>query len=122
MESNFIKSTGENINFKEIIFLKHLDKESEFMLIKELLGYENYEIILDSLLKEGLLRQELIIPFITDKGRKVLKDLKFTEEDLDSCWIYYKSYLIDILNKNYLLEDAIEDLKSLIGTKFDKRI
>lgn len=47
---------------------------------------------------------------------------KFTEEDLDSCWIYYKSYLIDILNKNYLLEDAIEDLKSLIGTKFDKRI
>ncbi len=46
---------------------------------------------------------------------------KFTEEDLDSCWPFYKTYLIDILNGKYSLEDAIEDLASLIGSKYDKR-
>jgi len=46
---------------------------------------------------------------------------KFTEEDLDNCWVYYKSYLIDILNGDYDLETAREDLKGLIGSKFDKR-
>lgn len=47
---------------------------------------------------------------------------KFTEEDLDNCWAYYKAYLIDILNGEYDLEQAREDLKGLIGSKFDKRV
>ena len=46
---------------------------------------------------------------------------KFTEEDLDNCWVYYKSYLVDILNKDYDLDGAIEDLRSLVGSEFDKR-
>lgn len=47
---------------------------------------------------------------------------KFTEEDLDNCWSYYKSYLIDILNGEYDLEEARSDLKGLIGSEFDKRV
>ena len=47
---------------------------------------------------------------------------KFTEEDLDSCWEYYKSYLVDILNGDYELEKAREDLRGLIGSSYDKRI
>lgn len=46
---------------------------------------------------------------------------KFTEEDLDNCWSYYKQYLVDILNGEYELETAREDLRGLIGSKFDKR-
>jgi len=46
---------------------------------------------------------------------------KFTEEDLDACWIYYKVYLIDILNGEYELEEAREDLRGLIGSMYDKR-
>ena len=46
---------------------------------------------------------------------------KFKTEDLDSCWSYHKEYLIDILNGEYSLEDAREDLKGLIGSEFDKR-
>lgn len=47
---------------------------------------------------------------------------RFTEEDLDNCWTYYKSYLIDILNGDYDLKSAREDLKGLIGSEFDKRV
>lgn len=46
----------------------------------------------------------------------------FTEDDLDNCWQHYKAYLIDILNGEYELETAREDLRSLIGSEFDKRI
>lgn len=45
----------------------------------------------------------------------------FSEEDLDSCWPYYKSYLIDILNGSYDLNDARNDLSGLIGSEYDKR-
>ena len=45
----------------------------------------------------------------------------FTEEDLDNCWAHYKAYLIDILNGEYDSDTAREDLRSLIGSKFDKR-
>jgi len=45
----------------------------------------------------------------------------FTEDDLDNCWSYYKSYLIDILNGDYDLDTAKEDLKGLIGSKYDNR-
>ncbi len=47
---------------------------------------------------------------------------KFTEEDLDLCWPYHKQYLLDILNGEYSVESAREDLLSLIGSKFDPRI
>ena len=46
---------------------------------------------------------------------------KFTEEDLDACWRRYKAYLIDILNDDYSVEEAREDLFSLINYQFDKR-
>ncbi len=46
----------------------------------------------------------------------------FTEEDLDNCWPHYKSYLIDILNGDYDLNMAKEDLKGLIGSKYDNRL
>jgi hypothetical protein len=45
----------------------------------------------------------------------------FTEDDLDACWSWYKSYLVDILNGDYDLETAREDLRGLIGSKFDQR-
>ena len=51
-----------------------------------------------------------------------MKENKFTESDLDACWNHYKVYLIDILNGDYNLNEAREDLKGLVGSKFDKRI
>ncbi len=45
----------------------------------------------------------------------------FKEEDLDNCWSHYKSYLVDILNGDYDLSEAREDLRGLIGGEFDKR-
>ena len=47
---------------------------------------------------------------------------RFTLEDLDACWNDYpKERLIDILNGDYTVEDARDDLRSLIGTKYDVR-
>ena len=48
--------------------------------------------------------------------------MKITEEDLYNCWPYYKSYFVDILNGDYDLDQAREDLHSLIGSEYDKRI
>ena len=45
-----------------------------------------------------------------------------TEEDVDACWpIYHKAYLVDILNGDYSVEQAKEDITSLIGSRFDPR-
>lgn len=49
------------------------------------------------------------------------KKYNFCEEDLDNCWRAYKTYLIDILNGEYDLADAREDLKNLIGSEWDDR-
>ena len=46
---------------------------------------------------------------------------KFTVEDLDACWAYHKDYLVEILNGDYSVESAREDLRSLIGGKHDPR-
>jgi len=46
---------------------------------------------------------------------------EFTEEDIDNCWPYYKSYFLYILNGEYSVEDARDDLKSLIGSQWDER-
>jgi hypothetical protein len=51
----------------------------------------------------------------------IMAEVKFTEEDLDNCWKHYKSYLIDILNGDYDLKEAREDLRSLIGGEWDER-
>lgn len=45
---------------------------------------------------------------------------KFTESDLDNYWPYYKSYLIDILNEEYSVSAAIEDLRGLIDSEQDE--
>lgn len=48
----------------------------------------------------------------------------FTEEDLNNCWAlaHHRAYLLDILNGDYDLKDAREDLRGLIGSEFDKRV
>ena len=47
---------------------------------------------------------------------------RFSMEDLDACWNDYpKERLIDILNGDYAVEDARDDLRSLIGPKYDAR-
>lgn len=45
----------------------------------------------------------------------------FTEEDLE-IWIDYKYYFVKILNGTYDLNEAREDLRSLIGSKYDSRV
>ena len=45
----------------------------------------------------------------------------FTEDDLETCWPAYQAYLLEILNGEYPLEDAKEDLRGLIGSKYDPR-
>jgi hypothetical protein len=45
----------------------------------------------------------------------------FTEEDL-ICWGRHSdAHLVSILNGEYNLQDAKEDLESLVGSKFDPR-
>lgn len=46
---------------------------------------------------------------------------KFTQDDIENCWVYHKEYLLEILNGEYSVEDAREDLRSLVGTKYDSR-
>lgn len=47
---------------------------------------------------------------------------RFSVDDLDACWNDYpKERLTDILNGDYSVEDARDDLRSLIGTKYDAR-
>lgn len=51
-----------------------------------------------------------------------LTNAKFSTDDLDACWPKYaKDYLVDLLNGDYALEDAKDDLRSLIGSKNDPR-
>lgn len=47
---------------------------------------------------------------------------KFTEDDLEACWHFHKTYLVEILNGEYTLERAREDLTSLVGSKWDTRV
>lgn len=48
--------------------------------------------------------------------------VKFTTDDLDAVWKYHAEYLVDILNGDMKLEDARDDLRGLIGSKWDPRI
>ena len=47
---------------------------------------------------------------------------KITHDDILNCWPHASYYLKDILNEEYDLYEAIEDIKSLIGSKYDPRI
>ena len=47
---------------------------------------------------------------------------KFTVEDIEACWPYALDYLANILNMDYKVENAIEDLCSLVGSKYDLRV
>lgn len=44
-------------------------------------------------------------------------------EDMESCWnvAYFHDYLLEILNKEYPLDEAIDDLKNMIGSQYDVR-
>ena len=47
---------------------------------------------------------------------------KFTEEDIYACWpVWHMEYFLQILNGEYELEAAREDLNSLIDSKYDAR-
>jgi hypothetical protein len=48
-------------------------------------------------------------------------DIKFTEGDLSLWGKWVKSYFVDVLNGDYDLNDAREDLRGLIGSEWDKR-
>jgi len=59
---------------------------------------------------------EIISDFLFEQtGRK------FTEDDLDACWPFYKSYMVDILNGDYELTAAREDLAGLVDSAYDTR-
>ena len=51
-----------------------------------------------------------------------IENFKFSEEDFDACSWYYKSYLVQILNGEYDLKDARENLYGLIGSEYDNRV
>ena len=49
------------------------------------------------------------------------KNKKFTEEDFDNCWPHFKEYFLEVLNGEYDLAEAIDDLRGLIGSRYDER-
>ena len=50
-----------------------------------------------------------------------MSEKPITEKDIESCWPRALSYLADILNGEYALEEARADIRSLIGSKHDPR-
>jgi hypothetical protein len=61
---------------------------------------------------------------MSETSKEIAKDFvrPFTKDDLDNCWPYYKDYFVDVLNGEYDLSEAREDLRSLVNSRFDKRI
>lgn len=53
--------------------------------------------------------------------KQVNNNNNFTVDDVTSCWENYKEYLVEILNGEYKVEDAREDLLGLIGSQWDSR-
>lgn len=95
--------------------LRFLEDEYENLVNDEKLKRElNWELNLRDLLNEDIKRNVRIM--LNENN-----DFHFTEEDLDSCWKYHKSYLIDILNGEYDLNTAREDLRGSLGSEFDER-
>lgn len=50
-----------------------------------------------------------------------MSDPKITEDDLTLWGRHINSYFVEILNGEYTVETAREDLRSLIGSKWDTR-
>ena len=46
-----------------------------------------------------------------------MENKKFTEDDIDACWPHHKAYLVGILNGEYAVEAAREDLGSLVDAR-----
>ena len=44
-----------------------------------------------------------------------------TEEDVLAVWPYHLTYLVQIINGEYSVESAREDVLGLIGSSFDPR-
>ena len=51
-----------------------------------------------------------------------MENEKFAIDDFYATDWDFKAYFIDILNKEYDLEEAIKDLRGLIGSKHDSRV
>jgi hypothetical protein len=51
-----------------------------------------------------------------------MKEPLFTEDDFYACSWNYTAYFLEVLNGEYDLEDARNDLRGLIGSKYDSRI
>jgi hypothetical protein len=50
------------------------------------------------------------------------KHQEFSEDDINSCWTNWAlAYFVDVLNGDYDLNQARNDLRSLKGTKYDLR-
>ena len=50
------------------------------------------------------------------------EEYKITPEDMEACWIYNIHYFCDVLNGEYDVKTAREDIMSLIGSKYDGRV
>jgi len=48
-------------------------------------------------------------------------EVKFTRSDIIACWPHYEAYFLEILNLEYDIGEARNDLLGLIGTKYDMR-
>jgi hypothetical protein len=46
---------------------------------------------------------------------------KITKDDVEYCWPYATTYLAEILNGSYDIDEARRDLLSLVGSKYDPR-
>ena len=47
---------------------------------------------------------------------------EFSEDDIASCWPKWGlAYFVDVLNGDYDLPQAREDLRGLVGSKYDLR-
>ena len=112
-------------NFRRKDFYMHPEKKLQILPYTNDLNISDIVIDMNAskqlagLIKPDLNEEE----FKRNVGEILNEDNKyhFTKEDLDYCWQHYKSYLIDILNGEYDLDTAREDLQSLIGSKYDGR-
>ena len=58
------------------------------------------------------------MPIVFTKDREMEE---FNTDDIYACWPFHADYLVEILNGTYDLEQARNDLRSLIGSKYDAR-
>jgi hypothetical protein len=105
-------------------------KVEEVASKKELEDFLKNKFMLSLMAEENAVSPDVI----TDKVTELLKrypdasveasagEVKITEDDVASVWPLHLSYLTEILNEEYPLKNAQEDVRSLIGSKFDPRV